>query len=268
MQYHSYSNEEGKKIIVTDSLLHPGDVDTPIDFKKTEYELHKLLEKDMKLKWHIVSLSDYWREGRIPRGLRIAKFPSSSNDDVAFKETWEAILNKCSMDLMLLLIEDGKKQRDDLRTKITDIESKLPMSPELQIPFQQKIKDEILKLEVTIKELKVRKFKRDLEDYQRGQVYRWDRPPRTPRPSRPWPSDQQRRPRRVSFGLASSEDERSSSISTEQDNFLGGDFPPLPPTRTINYGRHAVEEEDARRAQPAHRRPSALRNQPRKRYPR
>lgn len=265
MMQHSYSNEEGRNIIVTDSLLHPEDADITTDFKMTEFDLRKLLEKDMKLKWHIVSLSDYWRENRIPRGLRMAKFPSTNSDNASFKDKWESILNKCSMDLMLLLIEDAKKQRDDLKTRILDIESSLPMSPEQQVPFQQKIKNEILKLEVIIKEQKVRKFKRDQEDYQRGQVYRWDRPPRTPSFSRLFPpNQQQRRPRRVSFNLTSSEDERGSNVSTDQDNFLEGDWPALPPTRTVNYRRHAEAEGDAQRT---HRRPT-LRNQARIHYPR
>lgn len=98
-----------------------------------------------------------------------------------------------------------------------DLESSLSMPLEQQVPFQQNINDEILKLEITIKEQKLRKYRRDQEDYQRGQVYRWDRPSRTPRSSRSGlPDQQQQHSRTVSFNLTSSEDERDSKLSMDR----------------------------------------------------
>ena len=249
MQFHSYSNEEGRNIIVTDSLMHPEDNGTTLDIRRTEHELRKLMEKEMKLKWDIVSLSDYWREGRIPRGLRVKKLFPSTTRDAPFKEKWEAILNKCSMDLMLLLIEDHKKQREELGAKITQIESSLTLTPEQKVPFFKKISDDIHKTEVTIKELKRTKFERDVEDYQHGHVYNWERPPRTPRTphhSKPGSKTGKRGPasRSVSFNLTTSMDEEMvSNHSTDQDPFLdqdSQDWPPLQPN-TTDRGRVGVD---------------------------
>lgn len=264
METHSFSTDEGRNIIVTDSLLTHVENDLYTDCTTKKHELRKLLEKDMKLKWHVVSLSDYWREGRIPRGLRLSKFPSTYSEDGDFKLKWESILNKCSMDLMLLLIQDGKKEREQIQSRIRDIESSLPTPLDQQVPFQQTIREEILKLETTIKEMKVRKFKRDVEDYQRGQVYRWNLPRFSRNHRYPYrQSDQQPRPRqpKVSFNLTSSEDE-GRSLESESDHFLEDDWPRL---QTNHRGprRHvgaAVVEERPR--------PSTLRSLPRKKYPR
>ena len=231
MQYHSYSNEEGRNIIVTDSLLTPEVNGATCDLKKTQYELRKLMKKDMEHKWNIVSLSDYWRAERIPRGLRMNKFPATKGD-ASFKDKWEAILNKCSMDLMLLIIEDGKKQREELQTQIALIESSMHLTPEQSAPFYKKITDDIHRAEEDLKAKKAEKFQRDAEDYQQDRVYKWDKPPRTPRSSRPASRNQQRRPasssRSVSFNLsqASTDDEMTTNASTDQDTFLDQDWPP------------------------------------------
>ena len=97
----SYSHEEGQRIITTTSLLdemtateNPGK-----DFNKAYSDLQHLMEKDTKLYLNSITLPDYWRKGQIPRGLRIMKFPANgAQGKTAFRDKWEAILNKCSID--------------------------------------------------------------------------------------------------------------------------------------------------------------------------
>lgn len=69
----------------------------------------------------MATLSNYWREKIISRGLRIRKFPSFGADDSEFKDKWEAILNKCSLDLMLLLIEGAKKQKSHTQNEMANL---------------------------------------------------------------------------------------------------------------------------------------------------
>lgn len=54
----------------------------------------------------------------IPKGLRLNKFLSFGYDNLEFKDKWEAILNKCSLDLILLLIEEVRKQKSVLQSQI------------------------------------------------------------------------------------------------------------------------------------------------------
>ncbi|XP_063051951.1 uncharacterized protein LOC134446518 [Engraulis encrasicolus] len=167
----SYSNEQGNNIIVSESLRE--DTDTPPpeeDLNGAFYDLRKLMERDLKLHWHIVFLSDHWRDGLIPRGLRIAKFPSFPTDDEEFKTTWESILNKCSRDLMLLLIKQAKSERTAVNERIQTLRASMAPANDAQIPYEEKLKTDLEKLETNIKQAKMRKLKRDEDDYKRKTI--------------------------------------------------------------------------------------------------
>ena len=283
MEQHSYSNEEAANIIVSDSLMHSANTNGPSN-TNFERELRKLLTKDMKLKWEIVSLSDYWREKRIPRGLRLHHAPSYGFENADFKSKWESILNKCSMDLILLLIEDAKRQREALTVRLTELETSLPLTAEQQIPFQDKIKEEIYKLETTVKEMKVAKLQRVAYDYEHGHEYRWDRSRRTPRhtqhPQRTQTDGNKQRRPEVSFTVSSG-DERGSTASAstdhDQENFFEDEsWPSLPAPQTApkpskqhvrKRGGGATGAQHITSGETSTPR-SILRNQPRKTYTR
>ncbi|KAL7370585.1 hypothetical protein ABVT39_004879 [Epinephelus coioides] len=123
-----------------------------------------------------------------------------------------------------------------------------------QLPFEDKPNSDLKKLETTIKHMKLRKFKRDEEDYNRDQVYLWDKRPRRTR------SHQHHQPpardRRVSFNLTSSEDELHQPTTpsppqpTRSSSFLEDEWPSLqarPP--------RARRAEDERKRGPPPERP-------------
>lgn len=214
--YFSYSKEEGESIIVADTLLGENPTETH-DAKKLFYSLKKASEKDLKLQLHMTTLSDYWREKMIPRGLRIRKFPSFGADDGEFKNKWEAILNKCSLDLMLLLIEEAKKQQAHIQDEMARLKEELSVEyKEHQLPFETEIKEELVKLQREIKQEKLAKFKRDQADYKENKVYRWN----TQRNKTNQEGKSQRR-RNVSFQLPSSEDDFSGVEDQPSHHFLG-----------------------------------------------
>lgn len=70
-----------------------------------------LKKKQIKMFLHATALVDYIREEKIPRGLRIQKAPGLFQDDNLFKRRWAVILNQCSWDLMLLIIEKSKVEK-------------------------------------------------------------------------------------------------------------------------------------------------------------
>lgn len=125
--------------------------------------LKKLQEKETRLFLHAVTLSDYLRSKRIPRGLRMNKYPMLSKDN----DRWCEILNKCSFDLMALTIQEVSA-----RAKVRE---KIISQRHLQIPYNylmiwKTIKKELAK-EIMV--FKKKKFERHLADYQRGTVYKW-----------------------------------------------------------------------------------------------
>jgi uncharacterized membrane protein YgaE (UPF0421/DUF939 family) len=91
-----------------------------------------------------------------------------------FKNKWEAILNKCSLDLMLLLIEEAKKQKYATEKEITSIKKEISTKyKDQELPFEKEIKEGLDKLQRHIKQEKLAKFKRDQSDCKREKVYMW-----------------------------------------------------------------------------------------------
>lgn len=192
----SYSNEQANSIIVTQSLLD-GTRAEP-DLGKKYFELKKMAGKQIKLHWSIVNLSDYWHEGCIPRGLRIKKFPSFGTEDIEFRSKWEAILNKCSLDLILLIIEHSKKEKEVAQEKLNEIKAQISgmSNDDIKLPFENKLKHDLEKLTDWVRQQKIKKFKRDENDYKDDRVYKWTRPNHRDR----------QRQRSVSFNFTTSDE--------------------------------------------------------------
>ena len=179
------------------------------DLTQMFFELKKLTEKETKVDAHCIYLSDYWRKSMIPRGLRMDKFPSFESENPTFKTQWEAILNKCSLDLMLLLIQEGKTQKTSIQNEIQELKQKIAEKHDpTQTALEQKLRDDIDKLSQTLKLEKLEKYRRDLEDYQGGIVYTWKK-------------NRRRRTRSVTFDLQSSGDEAATSDYNDSADFLG-----------------------------------------------
>lgn len=217
-----FTHEEGQNIIVKDTLFNMDTEIAPGQQSSSYTDLKKLLEKEKKLELHAITLSDYWREGIIPRGLRMNKFPSFGKDNPVFKQKWESILNKCSFDLMLLLIDEAKIQREEIRKQIPEVQQQLAQANATATPEQKeraevikkKIEDEINTLTRTLTRTKMDKFRRDRQDYSDGAVYSWQR-----RSTRAPP----KRSRTVSFTLPSSattSEDEDPGQQTSTDRFL------------------------------------------------
>ncbi len=137
--------------------------------------LERLYLKETRLTMHGSTLSEYWRNKKIPRGLRIQKAPTIGKSDENFIKRWGEILNKCSLDLMLLIINQVSteastvkaeilKKEEDLREKIgTNFSS-----------IESSIKTTVCQYKEKLLSIKLKKYKRDTEDYQRNEIYNWE----------------------------------------------------------------------------------------------
>lgn len=112
----SYTDEQGANIILSFSLFQEMLQPPEPSVVSLSRELEDLKKRDLRLLWHSITLSEYWRVKRIPRGLRLQKTPSFGLDDPDLHK-WEQILNKCSLDLMLLIIQKTTSERDKTKRK-------------------------------------------------------------------------------------------------------------------------------------------------------
>lgn len=137
-------------------------------------KLTHLKKKEIRMKLHGSTLSEYWRSKRIPQGLRIQKAPTIGKENEDFNKKWCEILNKCSMDLMLLIIEEVTKQKEDIEKDI--VKQETFMKDKLGVDFAHicdSIKQTLKEFEDNMLTIKLRKYRRDANDYQSGKVYKW-----------------------------------------------------------------------------------------------
>lgn len=167
-----YSQRERDKIIVSESLF-----DMPGGNSDLSKELLHLSKTRTHL--HIVTLSDYVCQGIIPRGLRWQKEPSLGQSTDDFCERWCAILNKCSTDLMTLIVDQLKKDFSEMDNTIKDKHTALQIAVNDDGIFNELMKtNQALqdKLSTEIKELKIKKFNQDKKDKAEDKVYFWRNP--------------------------------------------------------------------------------------------
>lgn len=134
-----------------------------------------LKKKQTKMFLHATALTDYVREEKIPRGLRIQKAPGLFQDDDLFKSRWAAVLNQCSRDLMLLIIDRTKEEVEKIKKETTTLQENFKTQVTDNI-FNKKLEElekSVKEFELKTKEIKVKKFRRDRKDYAQGRVHLW-----------------------------------------------------------------------------------------------
>lgn len=110
---------------------------------------------------HGTTLSEYWRNKCIPRGLRIQKEPTIGKNDKTFVHQWGDIL-KCSLDLMLLIVEHVSKEAKEVEVKISEHE--VVMKEILGLNFtaiDDAINQFIGKYRDSLQATKIKKYQRD-----------------------------------------------------------------------------------------------------------
>ncbi|OCT57610.1 hypothetical protein XELAEV_18003254mg [Xenopus laevis] len=160
---------------------------------------------------------------RIPRGLRSHLRPTMFQDDESFVEQWESILNKCSLDLELALMERIQKELPTCVEKKAVLEQEL-QNTEAAEKFEvgrSKLQSSLRQFQDEVEMRKRQKFQRDSTDYESGRVYRWAR---TENSGRQWRGNFRGNPRgekepRNMATAARGSDTDSSSTSLD---FLGG----------------------------------------------
>lgn len=167
----AYTAEDAEQILFPALTM-----ETPADIWETQYShLESLRKKETRALLHGNVLSQYWRNKRIPRGLRIMKEPTLGRDDPDFCKKWCEILNRCSLDLMLLVIDSQNKKLDTVKQEIADLESELKgkfSSAKLK-ELLQKCDEQIHAYKTETQQRKMEKYRRDTMDYRTDNVYPW-----------------------------------------------------------------------------------------------
>ena len=71
-----------------------------------------------------------------------------------FARRWEGILNKCSFDLILLIIEQTKKEKENIQEKMNELKSQMSQASNesQQSSFEDELKTSLEKSTLELKE--------------------------------------------------------------------------------------------------------------------
>ncbi|XP_044156754.1 uncharacterized protein LOC122943231 [Bufo gargarizans] len=169
----SYQQEEISEILSQVQLSGNFLQTPPSEFKARdlERESRRLLNYEL----HSVTIAEYLKVQRIPRGLRIRTRPTFFKENQEFCEKFEQILNKCSFDLMTLTLSYLHNAISTTKTEIHTIEEQLQdiITPEDYNQLKEKITTSLAQQRKEVETTKRNKFFRDTEDYRHNRVYRW-----------------------------------------------------------------------------------------------
>lgn len=174
-----FSNEDAERILIPCETLGIN-----MSSEEGKLRLERLYQKETRLLMHGSTLSEYWRNKRIPRGLRIQKAPTIGKSNEDFTKRWGEILNKCSLDLMLLIIDHVSTDAQQVKTEIEILQEELQNKLGHEFSsMESSIKDSLHKYKEKLHATKLKKYKRDTDDYLRKEVYEWEIKPSPPLPA-------------------------------------------------------------------------------------
>ncbi|CAJ0951069.1 unnamed protein product, partial [Ranitomeya imitator] len=170
-----YTSEEEERIL--------GGIEGEAFFLKTPSttELKRKYESDVKrlvnLQLHMMTLGQYYKENKIPRGLRSGIRPNLFQGNATYCARFVMISNKYAMDTILLNIDFLQIETKKLQANIGESECKIQtlLTAEEWSAFKEKVDKESVKLRNDLEEIKRRKWNRDLEDYETGHIYTWQK---------------------------------------------------------------------------------------------
>ncbi len=131
---------------------------------------------------------------------------------------WEQILNKCSLDLMLPIVEKTKaeKEKTDADIKLLESQIAAQVNTEEFNTITNNITSSLKSFEKELQSYKLKKFERDTKDYADGKIYEWRderRKLRRPRPAHRPPANE-----RLSASLSKYDSSQTSDADSQRDH--------------------------------------------------
>lgn len=169
---YAFTAADAEKILFVDSPAATPIGKTPRDLY---HQILNLKKRETDLFLHGTYLSNYHRQKLIPRGFRVRNIPTLGRSNPEFCSKWCKILNKCSLDLTLLVIEFVGKELKQTKNEITEFETQhlLQLSQDKSVDWLKNIESNLNKYKQDLVSFKEKKLTAVREDYRQKKVYRW-----------------------------------------------------------------------------------------------
>ncbi|XP_069589329.1 uncharacterized protein [Ranitomeya imitator] len=133
------------------------------------------LYKKTKTWWNRSALENYMDKQIIPRGLRVQLYPSFELEDDVLIKRWLSTATTCSLEFIQIIIDKNTMSLASLDSEIDECEQRLMKDIPVE-NFDQvmtEINKDVDRWEKEVCQNKIRKFQRDVNDYDTDKIYRW-----------------------------------------------------------------------------------------------
>ncbi|XP_073417787.1 uncharacterized protein [Dendrobates tinctorius] len=149
--------------------------DTSHEIKDLMHKYRHALQRKTKLWWNRSSLENYFEKKIIPRGLRVQLYPTYDLGNNDFITRWTTAASKCSLEFIQILIDNNTMSLLEIDNELDNL-SRLLMKDMSNDQFTKWSKDldmDISKWEEKVCQEKLKKYQRDVDDYDANKIYRW-----------------------------------------------------------------------------------------------
>ncbi|XP_041437200.1 uncharacterized protein LOC121399718 [Xenopus laevis] len=215
-----FTREEIQKILFTETYE---ETFGSLGAKEAYHELLRLKKKEIELHLHGVSLSDYYRENKVPRGFRINNTPTLGRNNADFCKRWCQVLDRCSLDLMLLVIEEVGRELKLVRSDLSSFNKThlKTLQSDRETEWLVRLEEQTGKFKAELLAFKSAKRLKVIQDYKENTVYLWQQNASVRKRRMEWRT--RRSPARsAQSGASESEGETSAQETPRQQvPFLG-----------------------------------------------
>ncbi|KAJ1129018.1 hypothetical protein NDU88_007389 [Pleurodeles waltl] len=136
-------------------------------------ELERNKKRELNKWWECESFNRYLEAEIIPRGLRIFIMPTYDDPHPDLLKEWAAHNAVSSAGMMKILIKYAQLQRERVIEKIEDLAKTIKTFSDRKLveSLNSSMEERLAIIEEEIIPKKARKFKRDVTDYETGQIY-------------------------------------------------------------------------------------------------
>ncbi|XP_077137865.1 uncharacterized protein LOC143804003 [Ranitomeya variabilis] len=148
--------------------------DTSFEIKDLMHKYRNALQRKTRLWWNRSSLENYVDKKIIPRGLRIQLYPTYDLGELELTKRWISVASKCSFEFMDILIAKNTLSLSEVDRELEETYKRLSMDmPKEQLAkWSKDLEIEVNVLEERVSQDKLKKFQRDVGDYDADKVFR------------------------------------------------------------------------------------------------
>ncbi|XP_069610013.1 uncharacterized protein [Ranitomeya imitator] len=150
-------------------------VDSSVSDQEIFRKYKNAMFKKTRFWWTRTALQNYVDHEIIPRGLRVQLFPTFDLKDEKLVKRWSQAATICSLEFLRIIIESNAQVISEIESELERLEElmKKDITKENLEIWSNEFNKDLDKWENDICQRKLKKYQRDMRDYEENKIYKW-----------------------------------------------------------------------------------------------